>query len=164
MSADPRKVVSLKTKLLALVGGTVALLMIVIFVGVALTGRALLVRFLKEDAISVTRAFAVPVLETLIYSESGYVQREDQLDKSIDQFLRQERRVREITVFDPDGKVISGSNLARREFRANARRPESLAGVVVPVTMVYRDWEYGWIVSALLPLKIVKERGKMASI
>lgn len=154
MSADPRKVVSLKTKLLALVGGTVALLMIVIFVGVALTGRALLVRFLKEDAISVTRAFAVPVLETLIYSESGYVQREDQLDKSIDQFLRQERRVREITVFDPDGKVISGSNLARREFRANARRPESLAGVVVPVTMVYRDWEYGWIVSALLPLKI----------
>jgi two-component system NtrC family sensor kinase len=154
MSAGTRNIVSLKTKLLALVGGTVALLMLVIFVGVALTGRALLLRFLKEDAVSVTRAFAVPVMETLIYSENGYVQREDQLDKSIDQFIRQEQRVREITVFDSDGKVISGSNLAERQFRAHARRPVALAGIVEPVTMVYRDWQHGWIVGAILPLKI----------
>jgi len=154
VSTRRRNAVGLRTKLLLLVGGTIALLMLAIFVGVALTGRTLLVGFLKEDAISVSRAFAVPVLETLIYGESGYVLPEDQLDKSIDQFLRQERRVREITVYDRDGMVISGSNLAKRELRANGRRPASLAGVAEPMTMVYRDWQYGWIVAAILPLKI----------
>jgi signal transduction histidine kinase len=154
MSTEVRRIVSLKTKLLTLVGGAVALLMAMIFVGVALTGRALLLRFLQEDALSVTRAFAVPVLETLIYSENGYVQREDQLDKSIDQFLRQEPRIREITVFDPAGKVVSGSNLARRQFRAVAHGAEPPAGPAGPVTMVSRDWTYGWVVSAVLPLKI----------
>jgi signal transduction histidine kinase len=154
MSADARQIVSLKTKLLALVGGAVALLMLTIFVGVALTGRALLLRFLQEDALSVTRAFAVPVLETLIYSENGFVQREDQLDKFIDQLLHQEPRIREITVFDPEGRVISGSNLARRESRAKTHLDEPLAGVAEAVTMVTRDWTYGWVVSAVLPLKI----------
>jgi signal transduction histidine kinase len=154
MSPDLPRIVSLRTKLSVLVGGTVALLMLMIFVGVALTGRALLLRFLQEDALSVTRAFAVPVLETLIYSESGYVQREDQLDKSIDQFLRQEPRIKEITVFDSAGKVISGNNLAKREFRFTAHLGGQLAGPAEPVTMVSRDWTYGWVVSAVLPLKI----------
>jgi two-component system, NtrC family, sensor kinase len=139
---------------LTLVGGTVALLMLVIFVVVALAGRGLILRFLKEDALSVTRAFAVPVLETLIYGENGYVQREDQLDKSIDQFLRQERRVREISVFDVDGKVISSSAAEKREFQPAPRSPESLRGLAGPVTSVRRDWTHGWIVSAVLPLKI----------
>jgi two-component system, NtrC family, sensor kinase len=153
MTEGSRHTVSLKTKLLVLVGGTVALLLVLIFVAVALAWRTLVISNLREDALSVTRAFAVSVLETLIYSENGYAQREDQLDKSIEQFIRQERRVREITIFDTRGKVISGSNLAEREYRPHPRGPATLAGVTGPVTTVHGDHERRWVVETLMPLK-----------
>ncbi len=154
MSDTPLCGVSLRTRILALVGATVALLLLLIFVGVMLKWRALIVGQLEHEAISATRALSVSVLETMIYAENSDVHPQDQLDNTIHELLRQEPALRDVSVFDRDGNVVSSSDLYQRRYQPGPRSPRALAEVIAPTVAIQRTEAHGWVAECTMPLAI----------
>ena len=146
--------VGLRTRILLLVGATVSALLLFIFLGVMLKWRGLIVGQLEQKSLAATRALAVSVLETMIYSENGTVRREEQLDNSIHELLRQEPTLRDVSVFDLDGNVVSSSNLYQRRYQPGPSSPPELAGVTGPVVVIQKSGTYGWVVECTMPLAI----------
>ncbi len=144
---------SLRLRLLLLVGGTVTGLVLVLSVLAMLQWRAMILHDQEQQALSIARALSVSVLENLIYLESGAPREHDQLDNYIDYFVREEPRVRAVTLFDTGGRVISASNLYELSYVAGPGSPLSLAGLTTPYVAIYRHPEYRWVTEALLPLR-----------
>ena len=150
--------VSFRTRLLVLVGGAVTVLLVGIFVAAMLAWRAIIVNEQEQKALSVARALSVSVLESLIYAENGSVQREDRLDNFIQHVMQQESAIRGISVFDPDGRVISSSDLYELRYRPGAGSPPSLPQLAGAVSVVQEHPEHGWVVETILPLRTGQKR------
>lgn len=144
---------SLRLRLLLLVGGTVTGLVLVLSVLAMLQWRSMILHDQEQQALSIARALSASVLENLIYLESGAPREHDQLDNYIDYFVREEPRVRAVTLFDTGGRVISASNLYELRYVAGPGSPPSLAGLKAPYVAIYRHPGYGWVTEALLPLR-----------
>jgi two-component system NtrC family sensor kinase len=144
--------VGLRTRILILIGATVSVLLLLIFLGVMLTWRGLIIGQLEQQSLSATRALAVSVLETMISTENGNPHGEDQLDNTIHELLRQEPALRDVSVFDRSGNVVSSSNLYQRRYQPGPYSPPVLAAVTTPVVAIQRTNAYGWVVECTMPL------------
>ena len=101
---------TLRGRLLVATGGTVTVLLLVVFVVVLLTWRSRVVRDLETSALAVSRAFSVSALETLLDAESGAVRAPERLDDYIEHLMRDEPRVRSVRVYDASGSVVAASS------------------------------------------------------
>ncbi len=139
---------TLRGRLLVATGGTVTVLLLVVFVVVLLTWRSRVVRDLETSALAVSRAFSVSALETLLDAESGAVRAPERLDDYIEHLMRDEPRVRSVRVYDASGSVVAASS---PPDRATVSPAAPFAGR--KLTTVYQTPRWGWVVETNLPLR-----------
>ncbi len=151
MTARPARSGTLRGRILAATGGTLVALLVAVSLGVLVVWRARIVADLERNALAVTRAFSVAVLETLIAAEDTPASPESLLDDYIESLMRDEPSIRSVTVFDEGGRVFATS-----ELRPGGRSP--VAALPRLSTSIYRDPRRGWVVEVNLPLR-TGERG-----
>lgn len=140
---------TLRGRLLLATGGTVAVLLLAVFVVVLVTWRGRIVGDLERSALAVTRAFSVSVLETLLEAENGAVKAPERLDDYIEHLMRDDRQIRSVRVYDPAGALVSSSTLTEVPAGAPAVRPLADRRL----SAVYRSPRWGWVVETNLPLR-----------
>ncbi len=140
---------TLRGRLLLATGGTVAVLLLAVFVVVLVTWRGRIVGDLERSALAVTRAFSVSVLETLLEAENGAVKAPERLDDYIEHLMRDDRQIRRVRVYDPAGALLSSSTLYEVPAAAPAARPPAGRRL----SAVYRSPRWGWVVETNLPLR-----------
>ncbi len=149
---------SLKTRMVLTVGAVITLLMLVISLGILFQWRSLILNKLHNRAESVTRAFAISVLDALIYGEKGNFQAEDLLESYINDLKRQVPGIRSIAVLDNQRRVIAHSDPSRYNQVFNDSLSIRLSRVNRLVSGIYLSQEYGWIIESVLPLQIAGKR------
>jgi signal transduction histidine kinase len=141
---------SLKTRILVFIGGVVILLMMVISVSVLYQWRALILADQRESAELVTRAFSVTILDALILRDSGLLQSEGYLENYIRNFLKKNRQVKFVIVYDQHQQLVVSSDL-----NADPKTPgKPTAPTLLPRSSIYQHPDYGWLSDATLPLRI----------
>ncbi len=142
---------SFRLKLNLLVGGIISLLLVSASAAVLLAAKYLLVENLKRESLHVASAFSVFVLDTLIQGQDDLLHQEEVLDNYILDFLGSEPTLRRISVYDPRGRPIAGSDDSR--WRQAAQRFPAVGSA-----SIRRDEELGWVVEAVLPLRTGAKR------
>ncbi len=140
---------TLRGRLLVATGGTVAVLLLAVFVVVLVTWRGRIVGDLERSALAVTRAFSVSVLETLLEAENGAVKAPERLDEYIEHLMRDDRQIRSVRVYDPAGVLVSSSTLYEVPAAASAAKPAASRRL----SAVYHSPRWGWVVETNLPLR-----------
>ncbi|MBP3191351.1 ATP-binding protein [Natronogracilivirga saccharolytica] len=149
---------SIKFRILAVTGVIVSVLMIVISIGILLQWRNLIIEQQKENALSVSRAFSIPVIETLIQSEREGVIGGDLLESHIQNFLDNVESITYISIQDNEHRIIAHSDLSQYDQTITDSRLLSVIESREPVTSVFKDEVHGWTLEALQPLQIGEKR------
>ena len=149
---------SLRFRIVALTGGVVVTLMLIISLGILLQWRALILKELHNKAESITRAFSISVLDALIYSENQKFRVEDLLESYIADLKRSVPGIRTIIITDVQGRVIAHSDPAMYNRVLNDSLSRQLSKVNRLVSGIYRLPGYGWVIEAAMPLRIWSKR------
>lgn len=141
---------SLKTKILSLVGAVVILLMLLISSVLLLKWRELLIQKETENALSISRTFAVTVIDAMIFEEKSVVRKENILDTYVDNFVNSLKNVEHVAVFDRSGapilQVRRDENGLLSHGEDNGVTPQTDEKVVIR-----DDARFGWILEVNLP-------------
>ncbi len=144
--------ISLKTKILIIIGSLITILMMIISLGILYQWRSLIIVKLEQNTHAVTQAFSVPVLDALIHQENEARPIENFLENYISDFMQKNQRVAYIGVHTPDGAVIAHSDLSRYDHLPRTGVADEPAGII------YDNPDYGWIIESVLPLQIAGKR------
>jgi two-component system, NtrC family, sensor kinase len=141
---------SLKTRILLLIGSVVVLLMLLISSVLLLKWRELIIQKETENALSISRTFAVTVIDAMIFEEKSVVQKENILDTYVDNFVNSLKSVQYVALFDRNGASIlqtvrGEGGLAERS--ADRDFPPQTDERVT----IRRDPQFGWILEVNLP-------------
>ena len=154
---------SLKTRILLLIGSVVVLLMLLISSVLLLKWRELIIQKETENALSISRTFAVTVIDAMIFEEKSVVQKENILDTYVDNFLSSLKTVQYVALFDRTGASILQS--VRRENGLPDQAPghEFTPQSDERVT-IRRDAQFGWVLEVNLPFIFSGKRWGTATI
>ncbi len=141
---------SLKWKLMVRVGTVVAAVLIILAVVVFVKWRALIIQKQTTTVTSITGAFSVFVINTLIYSDSIYIEKEYLLDTYILDFMRDNKSVQYAVVQDSLGNTIAASDYNfKAETIAVAHGTEELH----PFVSFIKSPKHNWVVECRYPLR-----------
>ena len=99
----------LRGRLLMTVGLTAVLVMMLLSWGILYSWRLSLLRQEEGNALAVSRAFSVAVIDALIFADQDLYRTEGFLDNYVEMFMEQNPRLRAITILDPSGRVVARS-------------------------------------------------------
>lgn len=148
------RVVSLKAKILTLMGSIIIILLLAISISVLYKWRDLIIENKRESALLVTQAFSVSILDALIYQESGLLQNEGYLENHIHNFLKKNKSVQFILVYDRTGQIIVRSSYHGIEQVENEVNAAQFTGSFEPITQIRKLDSYGWVTEITIPLQI----------
>lgn len=149
---------SIKLRILTVIGSVVSALMIVISIMILLQWRSLIIEQQESNAKSVTRAFSIPVIETLIHAgRHGRIQ-EDLLENHIRNFMEHVPEIVYISIQDNSHRIIAHSNLALYNTIVPEDSRITANGTGRPLTSIFPDETHGWILETRLPLQIGEKR------
>ncbi len=94
---------SLKTKILFLIGLVIITLMLVISSVLLLQWRNIIIEKQSENALSISKTFAVTVIDAMIFEEKTNFQKENVLETYIDNFITRLGNVKYVTIFNKEG-------------------------------------------------------------
>ena len=154
---NPRSL-NLKAKLMLVIGGITATLMMVISVAILFTWRHLILNDQQHNAMAVTTAVSITIADAFINSETEASQVEDVLERYIDNFMHTLDGVEYIAVVGNDHRVIAHSDFAK--YNQILSDPTSLAAdrVNQPSTTTYESTDKGWVLEAVQPLRVAGKR------
>jgi two-component system, NtrC family, sensor kinase len=141
---------SLRARILLTTAGAVTLVMMAISWGVLAQWRQMVLVKERQDAIAVTRALSVTVIETLILEDNDLTQSEGFLDNYIAGFMRQNPRLRYIAIAGPGGEKVARSLQGPSEWSEIV--PPGILAAREPVTWFRRHDGIGWVQEAYCPL------------
>ncbi|PID81766.1 hypothetical protein CSB20_01320 [bacterium DOLZORAL124_64_63] len=142
----------LRGRIVLAVGSIIILIMVLMSWGILYRWRQGAVNREEVSALAVSRAFSVAVLDALIYADQGYDQPEGVLDHYIDLFMTQNRRIRSITILDPQGELVARSwESPTGLFPAQDRR--RLPPLPGPRTIIDTDEAGNWLLDVVMPLR-----------
>lgn len=155
---------SLRFRIVALTGGVIVVLMLVISTGIMLQWRSLILNKLRNRAESVTRAFAISVLDALIYSETEEFRVENLLETYINDLKNDVPGIRYIMVTNNSRRIIAHTDPAMYNRVLNDSLSVLINKAQAFVSGVYRSANHGWIIETALPLQIYGKRWGMLRI
>lgn len=140
----------LKGRILLLVGSVTAVLLLTVFTVFTIKGKELIIAHLERSSISVTRAFSVFVLDSLVKDANGLQQAEDVLGHYILDFLEKNPKILAIAVYGPEDSIVAGGGIDGAENLV----PDGLLGDRAggPRSAIHRSEDRGWISSVVFPL------------
>lgn len=143
--------VGLRGRILVTVGLITTVIMILMTWGMLYNWRRSLLRQETASALSVGRAFSVAVIDALIASDQDLYQSEGFLGNYVNMFMKQNARLRAITILDTDGTVI-----ARSWDRSNppwvSGSLVSLLAAETAVTTIMPGDDGRWMLEVVLPM------------
>jgi signal transduction histidine kinase len=148
LSKRDGKLSSLKSKLLFTTLGVIAIAMLILSAFAFIHWRKLIVNKEIKSAESVTEAFSVFVLNTLIYGETLSLEKEYIIDSYISDFMGKNKDIKFINVWDNSGKIIAANNYGDNNF-LNLPFEDK----VLSKTSVLKDKKYKWIIVCTYRLK-----------
>lgn len=148
------RVVSLKAKILTLMGSIIIILLLAISISVLYKWRDLILENTQESALLVTQAFSVSILDALIYKESGLLQDEGYLENHIHNFLKKNKSVKFILVYDRSGQIIVRSSYQGVEQAEDELNVMKFSGSFKPIRQIRKLDSYGWVTEITIPLQI----------
>ncbi len=149
---------SLKTKMLLLIGAVITILMLGISFGILFQWRSFIIERQRQNAHSLTRAFAISVLDALIYGENGNFQAENLLETYIADFQRKVSGIKYIAILDQDRRVIAHSDFTRYDEQFNDSLSVLVSHASTLISSIYENPEYGWVLETVFPLQIAGKR------
>lgn len=139
---------SLQTQILILVGSVVIVLMIGFSFALLYNWQKMLISSECQNALAFTRAFSVAVRDAMIQKENNLLPTEGYLENYVANFKSADPRIRFIAIYD--------SNLRLLAVTGGAEDLRNLPPVSLvnhqPVTSVYKNTLFGWIVETDYPI------------
>ncbi len=150
--------VSIKTKIILIIGALVTLLLVTISLSVLYQWRGLIIEKLEQRAYSVTLAFSVSVIDVLIYEDNNAFSADDFLENYIIDFIQKDPSIEFITIYDNKNRIVSHSNpdLFSEELSNDYKLKLEQVDSFTP--KIYESDDYGWVLESFLPLKIGGKR------
>jgi two-component system, NtrC family, sensor kinase len=147
---------SLRARILLTTAGAVTVIMMAISWGILAQWRQTILAKEQQDAIAVTRAFSVTVIDAMILEGNDLAQSEGFLDNYIAGFMRQNPRLRYIAIAGPGGEKVARSLQGPPAW--SELMPPELLPAQAPVTWFRRHDDVGWVQEAYCPLTTGQKR------
>jgi two-component system, NtrC family, sensor kinase len=141
---------SLKTRILFLIGSVIISLMLLISFVFLLNWRQIIIQKQSANATSISKTFAVTVIDALIFEETSVYQKENILETYIDNFINRLGNVKYVIIFDKSGSAIiqvsrrggiPSSQNFRRDF--NPSPTEEI--------QIFNDPQFEWVMEVNQP-------------
>lgn len=113
--------------------------------------REIIIQKQSENVVSISKTFAVTVIDALIFEEKTVFQKENILETYIDNFITRLGSVDYVIIFDADGNPIinrlnrSGVIISSDDFIDDLKTSN------YEETKIFKDNEFGWIIEANEP-------------
>jgi len=143
---------SLRTRILLSVGVTTTVVMMLLSWGMLYSWRQTLIAEEQANALAVSRAFSVAVIDALIFADQDLYRSEGFLDNYVTMFMEQNLRLQAITILGPDGRTVARSWSSQEPPWVSG----PLAGILAvsgPRTTITRTTNGHWVLETLLPMK-----------
>ena len=147
----------LRARILLTVGLTTTIIMMLLSWGILYSWRHTVLRQERANALAVSRAFSVAVIDALIFADQDLYQSEGFLDNYVDMFMEQNARLRAITILDPGGEVVARS-WDRQDPPWVSGDLATLLAARAPATTITRTADGPWVLETVLPMQTGQRR------
>ncbi len=142
---------SLKTRIILLIGIVIIALMLLISSVLLLKWRQIIIQKQSENAISISKTFAVTVIDALIFEEKSVFQKENILESYIDNFINRLGNVDYVIIFDKNGSTMINRFLRDGKISSSQNFKPELTASPLEEIAIFEDAEFGWIIEANEP-------------
>jgi sensor histidine kinase regulating citrate/malate metabolism len=97
---------SLRTRILFLTGSVITLLMLLISFVILFKWRGMIIQNQSENAVSISRTFAVTVVDAMIFEEKSIYKKENILETYVESFINRLGNIHYVVIFDKSGTSI----------------------------------------------------------
>jgi len=139
---------SLKIRIILLIGVVIIALMLVISSVLLIKWRDIIIHKESENAISITKTFAVTVIDALIFEESGTLQKENILETYVDNFINRLGNVNYVLIYDRDGRLILYRFFSQGIINSSANIGPYFPAPKYEEIKIFEDATFGWIIEA----------------
>lgn len=141
---------SLKTRILFLIGTVIIVLMLSITSFLILQWRKIIINKQSENALSISKTFAVTVIDALILEEKASIYKESVLENYIDNFMMRIGNVKYVAIFNRDD--VSLLQMTKNGDATNKVINLDLKPLYNEITRINEDDQFGWTLSVNQPL------------
>ncbi len=152
MSSFPGRPAGLRGRILLTVGLTTIIIMMLMSWGILYRWRQGQLIREEVNALAVSRAFSVAVIDALVYADQGFEQPEGLLDNYVELFMNQNQRLLAITILDPNGEVVAQSWGLSADTWVSGNLPK-LVSVSGPHAIIDKTQDGLWILETIMPMR-----------
>nr|MEE4267740.1 ATP-binding protein [Candidatus Krumholzibacteria bacterium] len=142
----------LRARILAAVAVTTSITMMLLSWGMLYSWKASLIDQEERNVLAVSRAFSVAVIDALIFSDQDLYQSEGFLDNYVTMFMKENPRLRAITILSPHGDILARSWDSKDPPWVSGSLASILA-VPGPRTSITTSASGAWLLETLLPMR-----------
>jgi two-component system, NtrC family, sensor kinase len=151
MSPNIRHRAGLRGRILLTVGITTILIMMLMSWGILYRWKQGQIQREEVTALAVSHAFSVAVIDALVYADQEFDQPEGLLDHYIELFMTQNKRLKTITILDPQGEIVAHSWGHVPGLWVAGDLPTIMA-VPSPRAVIDQTPDRSWILETIMPL------------
>jgi signal transduction histidine kinase len=149
---------SLKARLMLIIGGITALLMTVISMSILYQWRVMIVENQRHNAEGVTRAIAITLTDAFLYGGSEDPPLEDLLERNVRSFGLTIPGLHWIAVIGNDGRILAHTNDAMAGHPINDSLKSAILHTGRLISAISRTEQYGWVLETVQPLSVGGKR------
>jgi len=141
---------SLKTKILFLIGVVIISLMLLISFVLLFKWRQIIIEKQAENTISISKTFAVTVIDAMIFEEKSIYQKENILETYVDNFINRLGNVKYVIIFDKSGtSIIHASKKDSVASNQNLKREFNISQL--QEVKIFDDPQFAWVLEVNQP-------------
>lgn len=146
------KLTGLRARILFTVGISTAAIMMLLSWGLLYSWRSTLLAEEEANALAVSGAFSVAVIDALIFADQDLYQSEGFLDNYVVMFMAQNPRLTAITILDQSGRTAARSWDSREAPWVSGTLPHLLAAETATTTLTQRA-DGQWVMETVYPMQ-----------
>lgn len=141
---------SLKARILFLIGTVIILLMLTISSFLLLQWRRIIISKQSDNALSISKTFAVTVIDAMILEEKASIPKESILENYIDNFMMRLENVKYVSIFNKENVALF--NMTKKDGSINKAINIELKPGMYEETGIIEDKNFGWVLLVNQPL------------
>lgn len=146
--------VSLKQKMIFIIGGITVIMMALVSLSILLYWRGIILNSHQQKTRAITIAFSSPIINAIIYGENRNYSYDNLLETHIRDLLERVEGVKSVAVINPEGRVIAHTDFEYFNTTLSDTYIRKLLKTEDVVSAVYKHKEFGWVTEMVAPLKI----------
>lgn len=143
---------SLKTRIIFLIGIVIISLMLVISSILLLKWREIIIQKESENAVSVSKTFAVTVIDAFIFEEKSIFHKENILETYIDNFINRLGNVKYVIIYDKNGNELNYRYKSNGVITSDFNFVPLSSSSLYEEVRIFNDKNFNWVIEANEPL------------